>query len=215
MTMIERQRKTRQPCPGCCLHLSLCLCDQIPKLDLKTRVSLVIHHRELKRTTNTGRLALKALSNSKMFVRGEETAPLDLSDCLTSDFQPLLFFPSEESRELTPELLQEFSKPIHLIVPDGSWRQASKVQTRHPELKNIPRVMIRTPNTETQFLRKESSPEGMATLQAIAIALGIIEGTIVGDQLMALYRLKLHRTMIGRGHTHAPSSMTVTKLTSV
>ena len=39
----------------------------------------------------------------------------------------------------------------------------------------------------------------MATLQAIAHALGVIEGDLVKAQLMKLYDAKLEQTPIGRG----------------
>lgn len=199
MEKIKGKRKTQNPCPGCALHLTLCLCDQIPSLDTKTRVSVIIHYRELRRTTNTGSLAVRALKNSEIRVRGEGRVALDLSDLLGTEYQPLLFFPSEDAVDLTPEFLSQFDRPIHLIVPDGNWRQASKVNTRHPELNGVPRVMIKEKNSATQFLRKESSPEGMATLQAIAHALRVIEGLPIFEPLIALYDLKLARTLAGRG----------------
>ena len=40
---------------------------------------------------------------------------------------------------------------------------------------------------------------GMATLQAIAHAMGIIEGDAVKDELLKLYNIKLERTLLGRG----------------
>ncbi|MBI2209610.1 MAG: DTW domain-containing protein, partial [Deltaproteobacteria bacterium] len=49
----------------------LCICGSIPRLDLSTRVCLIVHVNELKRSSNTGRLALRALVNSEMRVRGE------------------------------------------------------------------------------------------------------------------------------------------------
>ena len=39
----------------------------------------------------------------------------------------------------------------------------------------------------------------MATLQAIARGLAVIEGDPVGAQLMKLYQTKIERTLIGRG----------------
>jgi hypothetical protein len=39
----------------------------------------------------------------------------------------------------------------------------------------------------------------MATLQAIAHGLGVIEGESVKAQLMKLYRVKLERALVGRG----------------
>lgn len=197
---LDRKRKTKDPCLECGLHKSLCLCHLIPTLTLKTRVCLVIHHRELKRTTNTGRLAIRSLPNSEMRVRGvKDQGPMDLSDLLTTGYRSLLFYPSDEARELTSDLVAETRLPVQLIVPDGNWRQASKVSIRHPELKSVERVKISTINSASIHLRAEHFDEGMSTLQAIALALGIIEGPPVGHQLLALYEEKLKRTLEGRG----------------
>lgn len=197
---LTRKRKTKDPCPGCGLHRRLCICDLIPTLDLKTRVCLVVHRKELKRTTNTGQLAIKSLVNSEMRIRGELSGqPLDLSDLLVPSYRTLLFYPSDDALELTPEFVQQSTLPIQLIVPDGNWRQASKVFGRHHELKSIPKVKISTPNISKSHLRAEHSAEGMATLQAIAYALGVIEGPAVMQALLQLYQAKLEKTLFGRG----------------
>jgi len=202
----ERKRKTKAPCQICFLHLDLCICHLIPKLDLKTRLCLVIHAKELKRTTNTGRLAIEALVNSEMRVRGEDTTPMDLSDLLSDRYRTLLFYPSAEALELNAEFMSLDPRPVQLIVPDGNWRQASKVHYRHKELSEIPRVMIRAPNLSRHHLRAETTAEGMATLQAIAEAMGVIEGSLARDQLMKLYEAKLQGTLIGRGQLKSPAS---------
>ncbi len=195
-----RQRKPKSPCLKCFLNSSLCICSLLPTLDLKTKISLIIHAKEMKRTTNSGRLALHCLTNSELRIRGESKQSLDLSDLLEPSYHSLLFYPSEDAAELTMDYLRLISnKPIHLIVPDGNWRQASKVQTRHPELKNIPRVMLKRPNLAKFHLRAESSEFGMSTLEAIAHALGLIEGPLVGEELLKVYNAKLERTLLGRG----------------
>ncbi len=200
MTFKVRKRKTKNPCQGCGLHPDRCICQLITSLDLKTKIVLVIHRKELKRTTNTGQLALKSLVNSEMRIRGEQNKePLDLSDLLTANYQSYLFFPSDDAVELTPELVQSSPLPIQLIVPDGNWRQASKVFSRHPELKALIKVKISAVNKSNLHLRTEHTPEGMATLQAIALALGIIEGPHVQKILLDLYDAKLKQTLIGRG----------------
>ena len=199
MIRIKGKRKTQDPCEVCLLHRERCICQHIPSLNLKTKISLVIHHKELKRTTNTGLLAARALQNSEVFIRGQIDSPLDLSPSLNCGYRSLLFYPSKDAVELTAELIAESPLPVQLIVPDGNWRQASKVHYRHPELQQITRVMIKTENTETQHLRKETTKEGMATLQAIAHALGIIEGDKVKNILLKLYKIKLEATLLGRG----------------
>ena len=134
-----------------------------------------------------------------MRVRGETRETLDLRDLLTHRYRTFLFYPSVDAVELDHELVGQDRTPIQLIVPDGTWRQASKVHYRHHELKDVLRVKISAPNLSKFHLRAQHRPEWMATLQAIAHALGVIEGDLVKAQLMKLYHAKLERTLLGRG----------------
>ncbi len=194
-----RKRKTKEPCQTCFLHLDLCICSEISPLNLKTKLTLIVHYKELKKTTNTGRLAIQSLANSQMRIRGQINQPMDLTDLISDDYQCLLFYPCDEAVELNQDFLKKFSKPIHLLVPDGSWRQASKVHTRHQELISVPRVMIKELNLATQHLRRENSDEGMSTLEAIAKAMKVIEGEQAYEVLFKIYKAKLKNTLIGRG----------------
>ncbi len=198
--ILNRQRKTKNPCLGCGLHHIYCICNLIPRLNLRTKICLVIHKKELKRTTNTGQLAVKSLTNSELRIRGElNQKPLDLSDLLIPEYRTLLFFPAEDAVELTTEFVQSSSLPIQLIIPDGNWRQASKVHSRHPELSLVQKVKISSVNKSEYHLRAEHMPEGMATLEAIAYALGIIEGPQIKNILLNLYQAKLKNTLTSRG----------------
>lgn len=198
-----RKRKTKDPCPGCGLHKTLCICELTPRLNLRTQVLLLIHHRELKRTTNTGCLALRCLQNSAMRVRGVVDKPVDLADIASDGYRNLLFYPSEHALILNAELALADPRPIRLIVPDGNWRQASKVAHRHRELADVPHVKIEMPlaaRGAVGHLRKEHFADGMATLEAIAHALRVIEGEHVFNQLAGFYQAKLTRTLAGRGN---------------
>ena len=196
---MTRQRKINDPCPRCASSRTLCVCDVVTRIAVRTRVCLVIHHRELTRRSNTGLLAVRALVNSEVRIRGEEREPLDLKDLLTPLYRTFLFFPSRDAVELDAALVARDQAPIQLIVPDGTWRQARKIHSRHHELRDVPRVKISAPNNSTFQLRAQSRPEGMATLQAIARGLGVIEGAQVEDRLMKLYQTKIERTLMGRG----------------
>ena len=195
----SRKRKTQDPCQVCFLHKDRCICDTLPNLTLKTKITLIIHAKELKRTTNTGRLAAKALTNSEIRIRGVMNEALDLTDLLVPEYRTFLFYPSDNALELDHDLVSSSPLPIQLIVPDGNWRQASKVHYRHHELDAVPRVKISTPNLADLHMRAETTEAGMATLEAIASALGIIEGERVKDELMGFYQRKLEETLRGRG----------------
>jgi DTW domain-containing protein YfiP len=191
--------KAKQRCSVCGASLTLCMCAELPRLELRTKISLVIHHRELSRSSNTGLLAHQSLVNSEVRIRGEGREALDLSGLLSSKYRTLLFYPSADALELDRELVYRDSRPIQLIVPDGTWRQARKIHSRQPELKNVPRVKISAPNRATFQMRAQSRPERMATLQAIACALRIIEGDLVAARLMKLYHARVDRTLRARG----------------
>jgi tRNA-uridine aminocarboxypropyltransferase len=205
---LTRQRKVRDPCPICAVSRPLCLCDAVPRIELKTKIALVIHHRELSRNSNTGLLALRALVNSEVRIRGEGREALDLQGLLSPQYRTFLFFPCADAVELDRTLVMQDRRPIQLIVPDGTWRQARKILFRHPELKDLPRVKIGAPNHSTFQLRAQSRPERMATLQAIAHGLGVIEGDPVRAQLMTLYDRKIERTLLGRGILREKSTFT-------
>lgn len=197
MLRTRGKRKPQNPCATCGLNASLCICALIPKLKLQTKVILIAHYRELRRTTNTGRLAVHALDNSSLFIRGESHERLDLTPLLTQEYDTVFLYPSDDAVELSPS---GTSRPVQLLVPDGNWRQASKVHSRHPELAHVPRVKLpaRPAGMPTRHIRFEHFEEGMATLEAIAQALGILEGPEVGRQLEALYKAKLEATLKGR-----------------
>lgn len=196
MDKFSRKRKTKNPCAICAMHPQRCICAEIPKLKLRTKLSLIIHAKEIKRTTNTGKLAIRALENSEMVIRGEKGQSADLSSLLTPEYETYVLYPSDDAialEQLRPR------KPVQLIVADGNWRQAAKVNARHPELRHLPRVKISAKNEGRQHLRKEHFSEGFSTLEAIAIAFEIIEGQEAGRALKALYQAKLRATLEGRG----------------
>lgn len=182
------------------MHLSLCFCALIPRLETRTRVVLVIHRTEDRKTTNTGRLATECLTNSEVVVRGHterESEPVPIALGST----PLLLFPAEDAVPLTdlaPELAKS-ARPATLIVPDGNWRQASKVRRRVPGLANIPCVTLKGGERSSYRLRWEAHDHGLATIEAIARALGILEGPEVERALELPFRAMVERTLWARG----------------
>lgn len=193
---LSRKRKTLDPCEICRLHRERCICAEIPKLNLKTRVHLIVHAKELKRTTNTGSLALHALTNSQMHVRGIKNATLDLTSSLSDDYETYVLYPADDAvpiESIRPK------KPVQLIVSDGNWRQASKVNQRQKELVHLPRVKIQGVTQGPHHLRKEHFKDGLSTIEAIAHAIGALEGEEAGEKLLKLYRAKLRATLQGRG----------------
>ncbi len=178
----------------------LCICELIPVIPLKTRLTLLMHWREVKSTSNTGRIATLALPNSEMRVRGGiQQTQLDTDGLLRDHLQPLILFPAPGARELTPELVRSFDRPIHLIVPDGTWRQARKVVTREPVFAGVPCVMLSPGKPSAYQLRSSPHEQNISTLEAVARALGVIESPEVQEKLEKLFTILVERVLWSRG----------------
>jgi DTW domain-containing protein len=193
---MSRRANAARRCTRCHMHASLCVCALLPKLVTRTRVVLFIHRAEARKPTNTGRLATECLTHSEVHVRGHESSP-------TARFiappgtQPILLFPHENAIPLDRVALT--GEPVVLIVPDGNWRQASKVRARVPGLLEVPCASLPLSTPSRYRLRAEAHAAGLATMEAIARALGILEGPEVERALEDVFAAMVGRTLWARG----------------
>ena len=198
---MSRRDNADQRCTRCHMLSGLCVCALIPepKLETRTRLVLFIHRFEDRKPTNTGRLATECLANSEVIVRGQPGHP-DAPYEATPERESVLLFPSPDA---TP--LAEFvsTRPVTLIVPDGSWRQASKVRNRVPGMREIRCVWLPQDVQSTYRLRLEAHPTGLATIEAIARAFEILEGGAQGTEVRAkmerVFNAMVERTLWSRG----------------
>lgn len=178
---------------------SLCICTIAPRLSLKTRVAVVMHVRESCRPSNTGRLVPLALDNSFLCLRGVKDKPTDTAGMIPDDTQGLVLYPSADSHELKQDYFSPIIKPITLVVLDGNWNQASKMAKREPALRDLPRVHL-PPGPLSMFrLRTQSAPERVCTFEAVARALGVIEGCCVQRTLERFFTIMVERMLWARG----------------
>lgn len=198
---MSRRDNRENRCIKCMMHASLCVCALIPRIETWTRLVLVIHRAEIRKPTNTGHLAAHALVNSEVHVRGREGEPSDLSDVLdpakNGGRRPLLLYPYEDAEVLSPRHAD--AGPVALIVPDGNWRQAGKSRTRISGLKDVPCVTLPEGPPSVYRLRSEAHPAGLATIEAIARAMDVLEGARVRQALEAVFLAMVERTLWVRG----------------
>ncbi len=199
---MSRRGNAASRCVRCRMHLSLCVCALIPTLTTRTRLVLVMHRYEDRKSTNTGRLAAAALPNSQILVRGREGQPVD-DVVWGADRQPMLLFPHADAVPLASEVeTAQDERPVTLVVPDGNWRQASKVRRRVVGLGDVPCVSLPRGEPSSYRLRLEAHPSGLATLEAIARALRVLEGEsgpAIEGALLELFRAMVDRTLWSRG----------------
>ena len=185
-------------CPGCRLLVTACLCDLIPRVETRTRVLVVLHHAETQKPSNTGRLALRCLPNSGAVVRGapdQSTA----TPVWAEYGDPVVLFPHPDARPLA-----DFCggpRPVTLIVPDGTWRQAQRVRRRVAGLGDVPCAFVTRDAPSAYRLRRTPDERRLSTLEAIAEALGLLEGEqgpSVREALLGIFQIMVDRSLRGR-----------------
>jgi DTW domain-containing protein YfiP len=186
-------------CNRCRMHLERCICGHMPNFDLATRLVLVMHRHEVSKTTATGPLALAVLANSELRVHGYQERPLDLADLQQPERRLLILYPGEDAPLLSRSLLEEDLRPVTLVVPDGNWRQASRMGRRLPGVEQAEMVRLPAAAATEWGVRREPHPEGLATFEAIARAMGILESAEVQQRMERLFRLMVQETLQARG----------------
>jgi DTW domain-containing protein len=115
--------------------------------------------------------------------------------------QTLLLFPHAEAQPL--EDWRGAGRPVTLVVPDGTWRQAKKARRRVAGLADLPCVSLPLAGPSAYRLRHAARPNRLATIEAIARALQILEGPTEGDEIQRrldhIFRVMVDRTLWTNG----------------
>lgn len=149
-------------CPVCGVHQHLCFCAGFPVLSTRARIVFLQHPQEAKKPTNSARLACRILSNAAI-------APWSRTDPPPFPDDAILLYPSSDATPLGPE---DFAAPAVLVVPDGTWSQASRIAN---VLKTRPfrRRVLPAGNATSWTVRQSGDPERISSAQAAAAALGL------------------------------------------
>lgn len=196
---MSRRDNVEARCAICRLHATLCVCSLVPRLQPRTRVVLLVHYREARKPSNTGQLAARCGARHSVTIFGKRGQVLE-APVVGEDESPLLLFPDVDAAPISQYAASE--KPIALIVPDGNWRQASKVRRRVPGLAAIPCVTLPEAGPTEYRLRAEPREGGLATFEAIARALGLLEGDAgpeIERAMLEVFRVMVERTLWYRG----------------
>jgi DTW domain-containing protein YfiP len=157
-------------------------------------VVVVMHRREAITTSNTGRLVEQLLEGASVRVRGLREPP---PSAPLPEGRRLALYPVEGARVLGPELAE--GEPVVLLVPDGTWPQARRMVRRDVDLRDVEPVAL-PPAPSTHYgLRRRPREGALCTLEAIARALGVLEGAAVEERLIEALDHFVERSFRARG----------------
>lgn len=179
-------------CWRCRQVTPLCICSLLPKLIHPTKLALILHRSEMGKPTNTGHLARRSLVGAKQFLVGDGGPPLDLP--LPAGARVAVLYPSDDAA-----VLSEQSELDVLVVPDGTWAQTTKMVRKEAALAGLPRVRLPAVEKIGYRLRRNPRPDGLMTLEAIAVAYGAMGAPDIENTLRRLFKVLAERTMFLRG----------------
>lgn len=170
--MLPPMLEPRSVCPRCLRPAAVCYCDQIPRLETRTRVIVLQHPRERRVPIGTGRMASLCLPNSRLFVGLDFAEHSELNAALSDPRRPAaLLFPTDSvDLAASPP-----PGPISLVLLDGTWSQAKKLLKLNPRLASLPRYSLSPPPSE-YVIRAEPARDYVSTLEALFYSLAILEG---------------------------------------
>lgn len=174
-------------CERCFLQTRVCMCDEIPRVETRTRVLVVRHASEATKPSNSGRLVAMALTNCALLEYGAKDQPLD--DAPLREPGTWVLFPDGSPVDTPPE-----PPPRQLVVLDATWPQARRMYQRIDALRGLPRFALPTPATPPDQLRTPPRPGTVSTVQAVARALELLEGPEVVAPLDRAYSIMIERS---------------------
>ena len=162
----------RPTCSRCLRPTSFCVCSDLVPVVTTTRVVLLQHPREARLAICSAWLTRLALANCELH-RGFAFDADDAVQRAACRPGAALLYPGADSVPAT-ELAEAVSV---LFVVDGTWLQSEKMLAANPWLATLPRVRVAAAaESGYRDLRREPAPHCLSTLEAVALALGELEG---------------------------------------
>jgi DTW domain-containing protein len=171
-------------CHACRLRADRCLCALIPRIETRTPIVILRHRMERFKPSNTARLAALALPGCTIVDYGMGAA----TESAIAAPGTWLLWPDGPPATAPPPVER-------LLVLDGSWPQARRMVQRIPALRGLPRLSLPPPSRPPERLRRQRLAEGMATIEAIARALELLEGPAPAQALDRLYAEFVSRSL--------------------
>lgn len=171
-------------CPRCLLQQRVCLCAEVPTIATRTRIVIVRHHLERFRSSNSGRLANLALTNSAIVEHGGNGGPAVMPDLAGA----WLLYPEGEPAHSAPD-----PAPEQLIVLDATWSQARRMYRKLGALRGLPILRLPDDPMPRARLRESPGPGRVSTIEAIARALRLLEGEPAAAALEQLFQVAVAR----------------------
>ncbi|EDO42319.1 predicted protein [Nematostella vectensis] len=171
---------TKRPiCERCKRPSSVCLCSHLPKelLNISTTIYILQHPKEDSRLLTTVPILSACLPQEKCIIyRDRRYSTSDYPELHAMMKQPntLVLYPGPNAVNLRSIDLSAHAN-FNLIVPDGTWKQASGIFHGNPFLQNATQVFVEHNVVSEYVIRTQPTNKSLCTVEAIALALAPLE----------------------------------------
>jgi DTW domain-containing protein len=192
----------RETCRRCLRPDAFCVCAGLGPIPSRTRVVLLQHPREARLAICSAWLTRIALRDAELH-RGVRFADHPRVGPLLAAPGTALLYPGEGA---TPAEALCGAPPRTLVVVDGTWIQAEKMLAATPALAALPRVSLAGHESGYGELRREPAAGHLSTIEAVAHALGALEGDPApfAPMVDAFRRMVALQLEVARGPRRAP-----------
>ena len=174
MTAGVLARPPRAVCGRCRRPCAVCVCALLPALAPRTPVLILQHPKERRVAIGTAAMASRCLRGSSVVVGTHVDADPAVRRVLADPVRaPVLLWPGADALDLATAPPRG---PISLLVVDGTWSTAKKLLRLNPAIAALPRYAIAPTSPSEYRIRREPRAECLSTIEALATALGVLEG---------------------------------------
>ncbi len=160
----------REMCYRCHKALVTCICGLIQPVANKTGILILQHAKERFHSIGTVRFARLGLQNVDIQVRWSNELK-HLNKPLDPPPNTGMLYPSPTALDLAdPE-----NRPEHLIILDGTWRQARNIYHKTPGLSELPHYALHPKQPSRYTIRREPAFHCLSTIESIVAALDLLE----------------------------------------
>ncbi len=148
-------------CDICKLTPHLCVCDELPKIELPFEFLFIQHAEEVHRQSNTGTIAHHSIASSQLLGHGWKGEPFDSEYFKDPNREFYVLFPIPEAKVIShdfPSLSDE--RKTSFVILDATWKQARRMSRRLPGIRKLQFVTLPDEARPSMGLRKPHPQRG-------------------------------------------------------
>ena len=191
-------------CDRCQLAERACICLYCPESSCKSHFVLLMHHNEVFKPTNTGRLIADVFPASTQVSCWSRTQPEpNLLELLKQpDRRCYIVFPENVDHHPSAEVLPEDGKTNTFILLDGTWKQARRMLTLSRWLDGIPTLAFPESLLRGYAVRKSEHLHQVSTAEAGGLCLQLANEPLQANKLFDYFKIFNLHYLATRGSYH-------------